>query len=201
LLGKYRPAAILGFGGYPTFPPLVAARLRGTPRAIHEANAVMGRANRALAPYVTAVATSFRKTRLLEKVAPSKIHVTGNPVRDAVIDLAGRPYQPSGPDDEFRLVVFGGSQGAQYFSDVVPQAILALPEHLRKRLIVIQQCRENDLKRVAEAYEAHGVRANLATFFADLPEQMSNAHLVMARSGASSVSELAVLGRPSFLVP
>jgi len=201
LLRKHRPAAILGFGGYPTFPPLAAARLRGVPRAIHEANAVMGRANRALATHVTAVATSFENTRLLDKVAPAKIRVTGNPVRDAVIKLAGRPYEPSGPDDEFRLVVFGGSQGARFFSDAVPPAIVALPEHLRHRLTVVQQCREEDLERVGAAYEAAGVRANLAAFFMDLPEQMSRAHLVMARSGASSVSELAVLGRPSFLVP
>ncbi len=201
LIGQHKPAAILGFGGYPTFPPLMAAKFRKVPSAVHEANAVMGRANRALAPHATAIATSFENTKLLDKIDPVKIRITGNPVRDNVIALAGKPYQPSGPSDEFRLVVFGGSQGARYFSDAVPPAILRLPPELRQRLTIVQQCREEDMERVRAAYEANSVRANLASFFTDLPEQMAAAHLVIGRSGASSVSELAVLGRPSFLVP
>lgn len=201
LLGKHKPAAILGFGGYPTFPPLVAAKFRKIPSAVHEANAVMGRANRALAPHATAIATSFENTRLLDKVDAAKIHITGNPVRDNVIALAGQPYVPSQGNDEFRLVVFGGSQGARYFSDAVPPAIQSLAEELRARLTIVQQCREEDLERVRAAYDQAGVRAELATFFTDLPEQMTAAHLVIGRAGASSVTELAVLGRPSFLVP
>ncbi|MGI9408183.1 MAG: undecaprenyldiphospho-muramoylpentapeptide beta-N-acetylglucosaminyltransferase [Hyphomicrobiaceae bacterium] len=201
LFGKHNPAAIIGFGGYPTFPPLAAAVLRRVPRAVHEQNAVMGRANRTLAPRMTAVATSFENTRLLDGIAPERIRVTGNPVRDVVIALHGRPYQPSGGDQEFRLVVFGGSQGARYFSDTVPPAIAALPENLRQRLTIVQQCREEDLERVDNAYKSAGARAELAAFFTDLPDQIARSHLVIGRSGASSVTELAVLGRPSILVP
>ncbi|MEO0618329.1 MAG: undecaprenyldiphospho-muramoylpentapeptide beta-N-acetylglucosaminyltransferase [Pseudomonadota bacterium] len=201
LIAREKPAAVIGFGGYPTFPPLVAARMRGLPRAIHEANAVMGRANRALAPHVTAVATSFANTGLLGKTDPSRVRVTGNPVRDNVRSLAKRPYVSSAADQSFQLVVFGGSQGARYFSDTVPPAVARLAPELRSRLSITQQCREEDMSRVSAAYQAQGVTAHLGTFFKDLPQRMSDAQLVIARAGASSVTELAVLGRPSLLVP
>jgi UDP-N-acetylglucosamine--N-acetylmuramyl-(pentapeptide) pyrophosphoryl-undecaprenol N-acetylglucosamine transferase len=201
LMGRVKPATVVGFGGYPTIPPLTAARLRGIPTILHEQNAVLGRANRLLSRGVSAIATSFSKVRLLDGALRDKARLTGNPVRDAVLQNAGRLYAASRDGEPFRLLVFGGSQGARFFSDAVPPALVRLPEELRRRLRVTQQCREEDLERVEDRYEAHGIKAELATFFKDLPERMASSHLVMARAGASSVAELAVLGVPSVLVP
>jgi UDP-N-acetylglucosamine--N-acetylmuramyl-(pentapeptide) pyrophosphoryl-undecaprenol N-acetylglucosamine transferase len=150
---------------------------------------------------VTAVATSFHDTKLLTGPALRKARVTGNPVRDQVIDWATQSYQPPHRNGPFSLLVFGGSQGARYFADAVPPAIGLLPDDIKTSLFVVQQCREEDLQRVEAAYEAANVRAHLATFFDNLPDEMAKAHLVIARSGASTVAELAVMGRPAILVP
>jgi len=201
LMRRIGPAVVVGFGGYPTFPPLVAAHLAGIPTIIHEQNAIMGRANRMLVRRVTALAASWGDTKNVPADALAKVHITGNPVRDVVIAASRRPYPSISPQIPFGLVVFGGSQGARFFSETVPPALLTLPEAQRRRLRVTQQCREEDLERVRTAYAQGGITAELAPFFKDLPERMSAAHLVIARSGASSVSELAVLGRPAILVP
>lgn len=201
LMGRAKPAAVVGFGGYPTLPPLTAARLRGIPTLLHEQNAVLGRANRLLSRGVSAIATSFAKVRLLEGALANKARLTGNPVRDAVLQNAGQAYSASRDGEPFRLLIFGGSQGARFFSDAVPPALVRLPETLRRRLEVTQQCREEDLERVRALYDASGIKADLATFFKDLPRRMAPSHLVIGRAGASSVAELAVLGVPSILVP
>ncbi|MFM9845724.1 MAG: undecaprenyldiphospho-muramoylpentapeptide beta-N-acetylglucosaminyltransferase [Hyphomicrobiaceae bacterium] len=201
LMGRVRPAAVVGFGGYPTIPPLTAARLRGIPTILHEQNAVLGRANRLLSRGVLAIATSFAKVRRLDGALREKARLTGNPVRDAVLQNAGRLYSASRDGDPFRLLVFGGSQGARFFSDAVPPALVRLPDALKQRLRVTQQCRQEDMERVQDRYEEHGIEAELATFFKDLPERMASSHLVIGRAGASSVAELAVLGVPSVLVP
>jgi UDP-N-acetylglucosamine--N-acetylmuramyl-(pentapeptide) pyrophosphoryl-undecaprenol N-acetylglucosamine transferase len=201
LLGQVRPGAVVGFGGYPAFPPLVAARLRKIPTALHEQNAVLGRANRLLARRATAIATSFEHTRYLEGAPLARARLTGNPVRDQVIEWSRHDYQAPGREGPFSLLVFGGSQGARYFSDTVPPALGLLPAEIRAGLFVVQQCREEDLARVETAYRDAGVRAHLATFFANLPEEMAKAHLVIGRAGASTVAELTVMGRPSILVP
>lgn len=201
LLGRVRPGAVIGFGGYPTFPPLVAAKLRGIPTAIHEANAVLGRANRMLASRVSRIATSFEQTALLDSALVSRVRFTGNPVRDAVIAVSAQPYQAPAPGEPFNLLVFGGSQGARYFSEAVPPAIDQLTLNQRARLRITQQCREEDIADVRAAYAAAGVTAELATFFKDLPERMAKSHLVIGRAGASTMAELTVLGRPGVLVP
>lgn len=201
LLGEVKPGAVVGFGGYPAFPPLVAARLRGIPTALHEQNAVLGRANRMLAKRVSRIATSFELTKHLEESTRDRVRVTGNPVRDQVIDWATQSYRPPNRTGPFLLLVFGGSQGARYFADVMPPALAQLPEEIRANLFVVQQCREEDLARVEAAYQESGVRAHLATFFANLPEEMAKAHLVIGRAGASTVAELTVMGRPAILVP
>ncbi len=201
LLGRVRPAAVVGFGGYPCFPPLVAARLRGLPTALHEQNAVLGRANRMLARRVTAIAASFDHTKFLEGPLLSKVRVTGNPVRDQVAGWAARAYEPPHPGGPYALLVFGGSQGARFFADAVPPALALLPPQIRANTLVVQQCREEDLERVRAAYAAAGIQAQLAAFFANLPEAMAKAHLVICRSGASTVAELTVMGRPAILVP
>ena len=200
LLGRIRPAAVVGFGGYPTVPPVLAAALRGIPTLIHEQNAVMGRANRLLAPRVRAIALSFAGVLDRELELAAKATRTGNPVRPAVI-AAAAPYAPPDATGPLRLVAFGGSQGARIMSDIVPPAVERLAPQLRARLAIVQQAREEDLARVTETYARAKVAAEVATFFADLPARVAGSHLIVARSGASTVAELAAIGRPAILVP
>ncbi len=201
IMSEAMPAAIVGFGGYPTLAPLLAAIGKGIPSAIHEQNSVMGQANRFLAPMVKAIACSFENTNYLEGKLLPKARITGTPLRASVLALRDIPLREPSTVDQLNLLVFGGSQGAKYFSDIVPQALQMLPGGMRDRLFVMQQCREEDIDRVFDAYESAGVAAELATFFEDLPSRMSNAHLVVSRSGATTVAELCALGRPAILVP
>ncbi len=201
IMGEAAPKVIIGFGGYPTLAPLLAAIGRGIPSAIHEQNSVMGQANRFLGPMVRAIACSFENTKYLEGKLLAKARLTGTPLRGAVHALRNVPYRPPSSQAQLNLLVFGGSQGAKYFSDIVPQALQMLPAQMRDRLFVMQQCREEDIDRVFDAYESAGVAAELTTFFEDLPNRMSNSHLVVARSGATTVAELCALGRPAILVP
>ncbi|MVA97144.1 undecaprenyldiphospho-muramoylpentapeptide beta-N-acetylglucosaminyltransferase [Nitratireductor sp. CAU 1489] len=198
VLQRLKPKAVVGFGGYPTLPPVFAATRRGIPTLIHEQNAVMGRANRALSARVTAIAGGFLKA---EGALAERIVETGNPVRPAVIEAAATAYRPPAPDAPFELLVFGGSQGAQFFSQVVPPAIAALPEAARRRLRVTQQARPEDEAAVRAAYGAIGVAAEISPFFTDMAARIAHAHLVIARAGASTVSEIAAIGRPALLVP
>lgn len=200
VIKSLKPDVVAGFGGYPTFPPMFAARLTGTPSILHEANGVMGRANKMLAKGVTAIATSAPMDELPAEMR-SKLTETGNPVRDAVIDASEIFYSVPDALGPFRLLVFGGSQGARFFSDLVPPAVEKLPEEMRKRLQIVQQCRPEDMERVQAVYDKLGVQAECAPFFQDMPQRIAHSHLVLCRSGASSVSELSVLGRPSILVP
>ena len=199
LIGRLQPKAVVGFGGYPTLPPLYAATRRGVPTMIHEQNAVMGRANRALARRVDAVAGGF----LSEDTSnvPEKTVVTGNPVRPAVLEAAKITYIAPQAGEPFRLVVFGGSQGAQFFSEAIPPAIAALPDAERSRLRVSQQARAEDKASVRAAYDEIGVQADVSPFFTDMAERIGQAHLVMSRSGASTVAEVAAIGRPALFVP
>lgn len=201
LIGKLRPDVVVGFGGYPTFPPLKAASLRRVPTVLHEQNAVLGRANRLLANGVTRIATSFSATKFLGPDLIPKVRLTGNPVRTAVIEAARRPYWRPEPGGPLQLLVFGGSQGARFFSEAVPPALALLPPEIRGRLQVVQQARAEDVEAVLAAYGASGIAAEVSSFFGDLPERMAKSHLVIARSGASTVAELTVVGRPAILVP
>jgi UDP-N-acetylglucosamine--N-acetylmuramyl-(pentapeptide) pyrophosphoryl-undecaprenol N-acetylglucosamine transferase len=199
-LRRIKPSAVVGFGGYPSLPVLAAALMDGVPTAIHEQNAVLGRVNRQFADRVRAVAASLPVVRFAPKDS-SRIVYTGNPVRPEAATLAAATYTPPREGDTIRLLVFGGSQGARALSELVPAAIAALPRDLRARLGIVQQCRPEDLEAVRASYRAADVVAELATFFDDLPARMATAHLVIARSGASTVSELAVIGRPAILIP
>jgi UDP-N-acetylglucosamine--N-acetylmuramyl-(pentapeptide) pyrophosphoryl-undecaprenol N-acetylglucosamine transferase len=199
LLARLKPAAVVGFGGYPTIPPLLAAAWSGVPSLIHDANAVIGRANRFLAPRVTAIATSFPDVFGGRPDLAAKATLTGNPVRPAVVDAVATPYP--GPNDPLRLLVFGGSQGARIMADIVPAAIGLLDASVRARLAVVQQARDEDLRRVRDAYARLTVKAETAPFFADLPARIAASQLIVSRSGASTVAELAAIGRPSILVP
>ncbi|HUD51931.1 undecaprenyldiphospho-muramoylpentapeptide beta-N-acetylglucosaminyltransferase [Parvibaculum sp.] len=201
ILGRVEPAAVIGFGGYPTLPPVAGALLRRIPTCVHEQNAVLGRVNRLVAPYVQAIASTFAAPKFLKSRDAARLVVTGNPVRDAVIAEAGAPYAAPGATDTIHLLVFGGSQGARVLSDVVPAALAQLPDALRGRLSVVQQARPEDLDRVRDVYDRAGIHATLESFFDDMPKRIAAAHLVIGRSGASTVSELCVIGRPSILVP
>ncbi|MEJ2375565.1 MAG: undecaprenyldiphospho-muramoylpentapeptide beta-N-acetylglucosaminyltransferase [Pseudolabrys sp.] len=201
LIGRICPAVVVGFGGYPTVPPLYAASLRGVPTVLHEQNGVMGRANRLLASRVTTIATGFRTLARLDPKLQGKVNFTGNPVRPAVIAAAATPYAPPAPDERLRLLVFGGSQGAHVMAEIVPSAIERLPQSLRARLQLVQQVRAEDLDSVRARYDGLGLAAETAPFFDDLPQRMAAAHLVVSRSGASTIAELSAIGRPAILVP
>jgi hypothetical protein len=169
LLGVLRPAAVIGFGGYPTLPPVLAATLRRIPSVIHEQNAVMGRANRLLAPRVTAIAAGFPGVTDADAGLRARTTLTGNPVRPAVTAASAVPYPQIDPAGPLRLVVFGGSQGARVFSDIVPPAVARLDPAIRARLVIVQQARDEDLDRVRRSYADLAVAAEVAPFFSDLP--------------------------------
>ncbi|MBJ6126742.1 undecaprenyldiphospho-muramoylpentapeptide beta-N-acetylglucosaminyltransferase [Microvirga splendida] len=201
VIRRLKPAAVVGFGGYPTVPPVIAASLLKVPTVIHEANGVMGRANRLLARRATVIATGFANIKGIPANVPGKVVHTGNPIRPAVLEAARQAYAPLEAGGKLRLLVVGGSQGARVMSDVVPPAIELLPVELRARIAVTQQARGEDLERVREHYQRLGVAFEAEPFFKDLPHRLGSAHLVVSRSGASTVAELAVIGRPSILVP
>jgi UDP-N-acetylglucosamine--N-acetylmuramyl-(pentapeptide) pyrophosphoryl-undecaprenol N-acetylglucosamine transferase len=203
ILTRLEAAAVIGFGGYPSVPPILAART--LPRAhrpataLHEQNAVLGRANRLLAPGADLLALSAADTARVP--ASARAQVVGNPVRPALAALVAQAYAPPAEDGAIRLMVLGGSLGARIFADVVPGAVAALPDALRARLVVTQQTRAEDLPRVESAYREAGVPADLSPFFGDIATRLAMAHIVVARAGASTVAELACAGRPSILVP
>jgi UDP-N-acetylglucosamine--N-acetylmuramyl-(pentapeptide) pyrophosphoryl-undecaprenol N-acetylglucosamine transferase len=203
ILKRLDAAAVIGFGGYPSVPPIIAALTLPVSRrpatALHEQNAVLGRANRLLAPRADLLALSVADTARVPAGATTRL--VGNPVRPALAAMAGQGYAPPAEDGAIRLLVLGGSLGARVFADVVPAAVAALPEALRGRLVVTQQTRAEDLPRVESAYRAASVPADLSPFFGDIATRLAMAHLVIARAGASTVAELACAGRPSVLVP
>jgi UDP-N-acetylglucosamine--N-acetylmuramyl-(pentapeptide) pyrophosphoryl-undecaprenol N-acetylglucosamine transferase len=201
LLRKLRPAAVVGFGGYPTLPPLVAARLLGIPGIIHDANAVLGRANRFLASRVSAIATSLPGVLDRDPQLASKTTTVGTPMRPAILAASAVKYAPPEPGGPFRLLVTGGSQGARVMADIVPPAIEKLEPSLWSRLVLTQQVREEDMTRVRAVYDRLKINAELAPFFTDLPARLAANHLIVSRSGAGTVAELAAIGRPSILVP
>ncbi len=199
LLRKLRPDVVVGFGGYPTLPPLMAATRAGIAAIIHEQNAVMGRANGFLASRVNVIAGGFLPAG--EGRYGDKVITTGNPVRPDVLTAAQTPYQAPTDDGPFELLVFGGSQGARFFSEIMPETIARLPAPLIGRLHITQQARPEDQQAVERFYAENKVDADVAPFFDNMADRIATAHLVISRSGASTVSELAVIGRPSILVP
>ncbi len=201
LIREFGPSAAVGFGGYPSLPSLLAARSLRVPSVIHEQNAVLGRVNRLLARSVDAIATAYPHVARLPARAARKVHLVGNPVREAVIELRTLGYPPLGEDGVFRLLVTGGSQGASVFGEVVPDALALMPLSFRQRLQVTQQCRREDIERVRAAYIAHGIPAETTTYIEDMPAQLNWAHLIIARAGASTIAELSCAGRPAIFVP
>jgi len=199
LFRELRPRAVIGFGGYPALPGLLAAVSLRLPSLVHEQNAVLGRVNRLLAPRVKAIATSYPNVRRMAPEWAARTTLTGNPVRAPIIAARDVPFDAQSP--RLRLLVTGGSQGAMVLNTVVPAAVAALPESLRARLDVVHQGRDEDAAAMRAAYAAAGVSAVIRAYFEDLPSEIARAHLVVARAGASTVAELTVAGRPAIFVP
>lgn len=201
LFETFEPSAIVGFGGYPALPALLAAKSAGVPSLIHEQNAVLGRVNRLLAGRVDAIATSYPDVDRLKEKHLRKTHLVGNPVRAGVLSLRDEPFPPFTEDGLFRVLVTGGSQGARILAEIVPDGLVMLPPALRSRLQVTQQCRPEDLEKVRELYGSHGIPAELATYFEDIAGRLADAHLFIGRAGASTIAELTAVGRPAILIP
>jgi len=198
LFKKMHPLLVVGFGGYPTLPPLIQAIRQKIPTLIHEQNAVMGRANRLLSGFVTAIAGGFLK---IQGRYRDKMTLTGNPLRAAIIKAASTSYQPPRDEENFNLLIFGGSQGASFFSSILPQALKLMPGELRARLNITQQARAADVDQLQQAYTKLAIKAEIAPFFNPMAEEIAKAHLIISRSGASTVSEITAIGRPALLVP
>lgn len=201
LFETFEPAAVIGFGGYPAFPALLAARSAGIKTAVHEQNAVLGRVNRLVASRVDAIAVSYPQIERLPERHLGKTWLVGNPVRSEVVALREQPFPAFSEEGVFRVLVVGGSQGATVLSDVVPDGLAMLPVALRRRLQVTQQCRPEDIDQVRAHYAELGIAADLATYLNDLPDRLAWTHLVIARAGASTIAELTCAGRPAILVP
>ncbi|HEY0326970.1 MAG TPA: undecaprenyldiphospho-muramoylpentapeptide beta-N-acetylglucosaminyltransferase, partial [Allosphingosinicella sp.] len=201
LYESFNPAAVVGFGGYPALPALLAARKLRVPAVIHEQNAVLGRVNRLMARQMDAIATAYDKVDRLPSGVADKVHIVGNPVRDEVLQLREQPFPPLSEDGIFRVLVTGGSQGATVLSGTVPEGLGLLPEHFRRRLQVTQQCRAEDIEQVRARYAELGIPADLATYITDMPDKLAWSHLVIARAGASTIAELTAAGRPAILIP
>ena len=201
ILKDQHPAAVVGFGGYASAPTAFAATRIGVPLVLHEQNAILGRANRLLAPRAAGLAVSFPQVRGVRAEDGGKVTVTGNPVRPEIAALRDTAYDPPGDDGAFRLLILGGSQGAKIFSEIVPEALGRLPPDLQARLDVTQQCRHEDLPTVEATYTRRAIRHTLASFFTDVPERLRDTHLAICRAGASTVAELSAVGRPAILVP
>ncbi|NIJ66328.1 UDP-N-acetylglucosamine--N-acetylmuramyl-(pentapeptide) pyrophosphoryl-undecaprenol N-acetylglucosamine transferase [Sphingomonas leidyi] len=201
LYKEIQPAAVIGFGGYPALPALLAAFRAGVPTVIHEQNAVLGRVNRFVAGRVDAIATSYDQVDRVKPGWQVRIHLVGNPVREAVLNLRNRPYPLLEEDGIFRVLVTGGSQGATVLSQVVPDGLALLPVHFRRRLQVTHQARVEDIETVRAKYQNHGIPADVSTYITDMADVLAWSHIVIARAGASTIAELTAAGRPAILVP
>jgi UDP-N-acetylglucosamine--N-acetylmuramyl-(pentapeptide) pyrophosphoryl-undecaprenol N-acetylglucosamine transferase len=197
---RMKPAAVIGFGGYPSVPVMLGAIAAKRPTAVIEQNTVMGRTNRLVQDHVGKVAVAFPIARFAPRQA-ARLVQTGNPLRPEIEALWGARYEPPQPGGPIRLLVFGGSQGARIFSEVVPGALTRLPHDVKLRLSVVQQCRAEDMETARAIYANAEIRAELRPFFTDMPQRLKEAHLVIARAGAGTVAELMALGRPAILVP
>lgn len=201
LIRQLDPAVVVGFGGYPSVPPLWAAQREEIPTILHEQNAVMGRANRFLAARASRLALGFEQVKFADRVPAARRIVTGNPVRGEISAIAEMPYHAPRAGEPVNLFIMGGSLGARVFAKVVPDAIAMLPQPLRDRLHIAQQVRNEDFAQVSETYHTLGMPVELRAFFEDVPARLAAAHLLVCRAGASTVSELTAAGRPAILVP
>jgi UDP-N-acetylglucosamine--N-acetylmuramyl-(pentapeptide) pyrophosphoryl-undecaprenol N-acetylglucosamine transferase len=201
LMDRLKPAAVVGFGGYPSVPAVYAAQRRGIPSVIHEQNAILGRANVLLARRADRIALSMAHVAGLDEADAVKCSVTGNPVREEIANLFSRSFPAIEQDGILRILVMGGSQGARVFSEVLPKAVSRLSAAHRARLEIFQQCRAEDIENARALYAGSGVKVRLETFYDDVAEILARTHLVISRSGASTVAEVTAAGRPAIFVP
>lgn len=201
LLSDLKPAVVVGFGGYPSVPAVYAAQIKKIPTVIHEQNAILGRANVFLAHKAERIAVAWAHVEGLESADEARAVVTGNPVRSDISGLYNKPYPTIEQDGMLRIFITGGSQGASVFADVVPNAFIKLSAAYRARLDIVQQCHQDDIPRVQKLYDAAGIKHDLRPFFKDMALQLEKCHLVVARSGAGTVSEVTTAGRPAIFVP
>ena len=201
LYRDHRPDAVIGFGGYPAFPSLIAATAMRIPTVLHEQNAVLGRVNRLLAGEAQAIATAYDEVQRLKPAHNAKTVVVGNPVRAEVAKLGEMPFPAFDELAPLKILITGGSQGATVLGTVVPEGLALLHPALRRRLQIIQQCRPDDIDRVRVRYAELGIPADLMTYIEDMPDKIAEAHLVIARAGASTIAELTAAGRPAILIP
>lgn len=201
LLSDLKPAVVVGFGGYPSVPAVYAAQTKKIPTIIHEQNAILGKANVFLAPKAERIAVAWAHVEGLDNTDESRAIVTGNPVRPDISGLYNKPYPTIEQDGPLRIFITGGSQGASVFSEIIPQALSKLPAHHRARLEIVQQVHDVDMGRVKGIYEGAGIKCDLRPFFKDMALQFEKCHLVIARSGAGTVSEVTTAGRPAIFVP
>ncbi|GMM93263.1 undecaprenyldiphospho-muramoylpentapeptide beta-N-acetylglucosaminyltransferase [Qipengyuania sp. MTN3-11] len=201
LFESFAPSAVVGFGGYPSIPAVLAATGRGIPTVLHEQNAVLGRVNRLFARRVEAIATAYPEIERLKPKHSGKVHLVGNPVRAGVLSLRDEDYPALHEDGVLRVLVTGGSQGARVLSEVVPDGLAMLPPAVRQRLQVTQQCRPEDVDAVRQRYRSHDIPAELGTYFENMAARLADAHLFIGRAGASTIAELTAVGRPAILVP
>ncbi|MCR2834916.1 undecaprenyldiphospho-muramoylpentapeptide beta-N-acetylglucosaminyltransferase [Parerythrobacter lacustris] len=201
LFESFEPSAVVGFGGYPSLPALLASTSAAIPSVLHEQNAVLGRVNRFMAGRVEAIATAYPEIRRLKPKHAGKVHLVGNPVRGEVLQLREEPFPAFTEDGLLRVLVTGGSQGASVLSEIVPDGLAMLQPALRSRLQVTQQCRPEDLDAVRERYRNHDIPAELGTYFEDMAARLADAHLFIGRAGASTIAELTAVGRPAILIP
>jgi UDP-N-acetylglucosamine--N-acetylmuramyl-(pentapeptide) pyrophosphoryl-undecaprenol N-acetylglucosamine transferase len=201
LLRQLKPEVVVGFGGYPSFPTMFVALKMGIKTVIHEQNSLLGHTNQVLSSKVDAMVTSFPEVIGLKKENQNKVKLLGNPVRPSITSLREMPYPDLHENGTLKILVLGGSQGASVFSRIVPEAMAMLPAALRSKIRIDQQCRADDLEETRAAYAKIGVSADLASFFMDVPLRLASTHLVITRSGASTLSEVTVAGRPAIMVP
>jgi UDP-N-acetylglucosamine--N-acetylmuramyl-(pentapeptide) pyrophosphoryl-undecaprenol N-acetylglucosamine transferase len=201
LYREHRPDAVVGFGGYPAFPALLAASSMRIPTVLHEQNAVLGRVNRLLAGEAEAIGTAYDQVERLKRGNQGKAVLVGNPVRDSVRKLGELPFPPFDEVAPLKILVTGGSQGATVLGEIVPEGLGLLQPSLRRRLQIVQQCRPDDIERVRRRYAELGIPAELTTYIEDMPEKLADAHLVIGRAGASTIAELTAAGRPAILIP
>jgi UDP-N-acetylglucosamine--N-acetylmuramyl-(pentapeptide) pyrophosphoryl-undecaprenol N-acetylglucosamine transferase len=201
LYGEHRPDAVVGFGGYPAFPSLLAASSMKIPTVLHEQNAVLGRVNRLLAGEAEAIGTAYDKVERLKSRNEAKAVLVGNPVREEIARLGELPFPPFDEIAPLKILITGGSQGATILGEVVPEGLALLQPSLRRRLQVVQQCRPDDIERIRKRYAELGIPAELLTYIEDMPDKLADAHLVIGRAGASTIAELTAAGRPAILIP
>jgi UDP-N-acetylglucosamine--N-acetylmuramyl-(pentapeptide) pyrophosphoryl-undecaprenol N-acetylglucosamine transferase len=201
LYREFTPDAVVGFGGYPAFPALLAASAMNIPTILHEQNAVLGRVNRLLSGSADAIATSYSEVERLKPRFRRKVALVGNPVRESVARLGTMPFPEFDETAPLKILVTGGSQGATVLGSVVPDALGMLQPKLRHRLQVVQQCRPDDIEVIRNRYAALNIPAELTTYITDMPAELAEAHLVIGRAGASTIAELTAAGRPAILVP